>query len=281
MQYDDFSKSREALGRTAFFPKRRKKFGFLGLFVVILAIAAAAGFFFAVFQEISQRQARLNQLIGEVRSGDDPLLDNQLIGQLASQAAGPDGASLESTTSAMTGAKSELRQLLEKTDRPHLGNIDSGLVIVEFGDFECPICKEAFSAIRTLTNKYPNDVNFIFRNYPIKNDNSTMLAQASLCANDQNKFWQLHDRLFMSQGSMSNLDDFKALALKAGLNWTALSTCISSEKYRNQVMGDMSDALDAGVKGTPTFFVNGTKLEGAVPLANWEEIIKKYKELNK
>ena len=154
-------------------------------------------------------------------------------------------------------------------------------MIVEFGDFECPVCKQAFPAIRTITNKYPNDILFIFRNYPVIDDNSSLLAQAALCAGEQNRYWQLHDRLFMNQDKIASLDGLKALASKAGVNWTALLTCIDSEKYRTQVMTDMSDGLDAGVAGTPTFFINGTKLEGAVPLANWEDIIKKYKDIYK
>lgn len=276
MQYDDFSKSREAFGRKNMPPKGGKPLGWLVLFFVLLALAAGASFGVAVFQELGQRQARLNHLVNEVKpEGDGSLLDNQLIGQLAEEA----GGATETTT--VGAVKNETRQMLEKSDRPALGNAEAGLVIVEFADFECSVCKEAFSAIRTITNRYPNDIRFIFRNYPVIDDNSSMLAQASLCANEQNKFWQFHDRLFMNTETIADLESLKAIALKSGLNWTALTTCISSEKYGNQVMSDMSDALDAGVAGTPTFFINGSKLEGAVTLTTWEEIIKKYKELNK
>ena len=111
--------------------------------------------------------------------------------------------------------------------------------------------------------------------------NSAMMAQVGLCANEQGKFWQVHDKLFMNQGQIANSDDFKKVVLSAGVNWTKLQTCVDSEKYRDMVLADMSDALDLGVQGTPTFFVNGTKLEGAVTQDNWEQIIKKAKELNK
>lgn len=276
MQYDDFSKSSEALGRKYEAPKRSKKLSWLVFIVVTFILVVALGFALAFYQELSLRQARLDRLINGVNpQSESSLMDNKLIGQLTQEV----GSSTEATTTGTV--KNETRLMLEKTDRPSLGNPNAGLTIVEFADFECEVCKSAFSAIRTITNKYPNDIHFIFRNYPVIDDNSTMLAQASLCANDQKKFWQLHDRLFMHQGTIANLDDFKALALMAGLNWTTLTTCISSEKYANQVMSDMSDALDSGVAGTPTFFVNGSKLEGAVTLATWEEILKKYKELNK
>lgn len=280
MPEGNFLQSSEMLGRRYQPPRRKKPWSWLVLFLLVLAIMIAAGFALAVYQELSWRQQRLNRLVSEVTpASENAILDNELIGQLTEAVGGTTTAS--TTTSTLATAKNSTRQLVEKTDRPSLGNASAGLVIVEFGDFECSSCKEAFPAIRTITNKYANDILFIFRNYPVIDDNSSLLAQASLCAADQNKFWQLHDRLFMNPSSIASLDDLKTVAVKAGLNWTTLVTCIDSEKYHNQVMSDMSDGLDAGVAGTPTFFVNGNKLEGAVTAATWEEIIKKYKELYK
>ena len=85
----------------------------------------------------------------------------------------------------------------------------------------------------------------------------------------------------MSQGKITSLDDFRVVAISAGINWNKLQECINSEKYRDLIIEDMADALDLGVRGTPTFFINGNKLEGVIPLTSWEEIIKKAKELNK
>jgi protein-disulfide isomerase len=67
----------------------------------------------------------------------------------------------------------------------------------------------------------------------------------------------------------------------SGVDWTKLEDCVNSQKYYNQILEDMADALDLGVRGTPTFFINGHKLEGAVSNEVWEQIISKYKELNK
>lgn len=249
---------------------------FFALFVII----GMGIFAFAVIDEVVKRDAKMREIINQ--SQPPSLLDSKLLqefkdGLIASSTSIT--TTTQTTEIAAVAEKSRERIIAETLASPYLGNVSSTLVIVEFGDFECSVCLGAYPAIRSLTNKYPNDILFIYRNYPVTSDNSTMLAQAGLCAHEQNKFWQFHDKLFMSQGKMTNLDDFKKVAISAGVNWSKLEQCLATEKYRDAVLKDTADAIDLGARGTPTFYINGNKLEGAITLEAWEQIIAKNKEL--
>ncbi len=133
---------------------------------------------------------------------------------------------------------------------------------------------EAFPAIRELLTKYPDKINFVFRFYPVSNDDTARnAALAALCANDQNKFWVYHDKLFQNRGQFS-ADDLKNYAIQAGLDTAVFNQCLDSRKFDKQIDNDLSDSLILGVGGTPTFFLNGEKVEGAIPLEAWEKVLK-------
>ena len=167
------------------------------------------------------------------------------------------------------------RQLAEKTDRPYLGNLEAKLVVVEFGDFKCPFSGQEFSVIRGLINKYKDDILLIYRHFPIYK-NSAQLAQAAWCAQEQDKFWPLHDRLFFSQDQELSDDALKQLAQQAGVDLKKFNACVASKKYEGRVTEDATDGQALGVRGTPTFFINGIKVEGVVTLEDCEKIIRKY-----
>lgn len=250
-----------------------------------LFLGLVISFMVAIFIEVDRRNQAVKDLLG-LTDGQSDIINEDLISQLKNNFSEATSTETTTTNANLTKTENNLnlsqeRKMAEKMNRPSLGNKASKLVIVEFADFECPTCLQAYPIIRTLNNKYEKDILFIFRNYPVLNENSQMLALAGFCAEEQAKFWQFHDKLFANQGQLNNLSDFKALAFSAGINWSKMEQCIKDEKYRDLLIEDMADALDLGVKGTPTFFVNGNKLEGAIPLATWEEIIKKAKELNK
>jgi len=165
------------------------------------------------------------------------------------------------------------RLLAEKRDRPSFGNPDAKLVIVEFSDFQCSVCQAEFPIIRAIANKYQDQILYIYRQYPIINDGSPLVSQASLCANEQNKFWPLHDRLFLNAKSDFTKDDLITIAQQSGLNKNQFSNCLSSEKYQDIINEDFQDGYALQVPGTPTFFINGNKLSGEVSTDNWELII--------
>lgn len=174
------------------------------------------------------------------------------------------------------------RQLAEKRDRPHFGNANAKLVIVEFSDFQCPVCQAEFPIIREVINKYKDQVFFIYRQYPIINEGSPLVAQASLCANEQDKFWAMHDRLFLNARNDFTSSDLQNIAQQSGLSMDQFNNCLSEEKYKDIVTADTKDGFTLGAPGTPTFFVNGDRLSGQISKNNWEIIINQsLKLLNK
>lgn len=166
----------------------------------------------------------------------------------------------------------------EKSGLPSLGAQDAKLVIVEFSDFQCPKCAVEFPIIRQIVDKYQDKVRFIYRHFPIY-DGSLLLSQASWCAYEQDKFWSVHDRLFLNQGKINTQEDVLRLIGQSGVDLNQFNQCMQEEKYKDQVIIDAQDGVDLGVKGTPTFFINGNRIAGVIPEADWEEIINQALEI--
>ena len=139
-------------------------------------------------------------------------------------------------------------------------------------DFKCPFCAQNFFALRELSFLYPKDIKIIIRDYPLTSEDSLTLALAGNCAYEQGKFWQFHDKLFQAKDDVvvSNLSQY---AMQVGINIKQFNNCLTSEKYKKEVFNDIADAQALGVKGTPTWFVNGYKFSGAVSLEQFKEII--------
>lgn len=159
-------------------------------------------------------------------------------------------------------------------NEPKFGPINAKVVIVEFADFTCVACKQEYSVIKQLQNDYGDKVQFIFRDYPAFNDRplSLVAAIAGNCAREQGKFWEMHDLLFQMEGDLTN-SILNTYATQIGLNVLQFQNCITSEKYLTDVEKDIQAGLTAGVSGTPTFFVNGKKIQGAIPFATFEKVI--------
>lgn len=159
-------------------------------------------------------------------------------------------------------------------DDPQVGPEDAPITIVEFADFMCPYCAEEALAIRGIVAKYPNEIRYIFRDFPVEelHPGSTEIHIAGECAQEQGKFWSFHDKVFQSQENL-NSDTVKAFAAQVGLNINEFDECVNSNRYRGEVATDLEDGREAGVYGTPTFFVNGRKIEGAIPYQAWEELV--------
>jgi protein-disulfide isomerase len=269
---------------------RKNNFRFwLGWVILVVVLALGLSFGVALFQEVNSRNREIAKIKNnlEINKGSsfiDESLIEQLQDQLKEQNSDVNNSSETSTidlNGVLNSALSRERQLAEKRDRPTFGNPEADLVIVGFIDFECPFCQDAFPALRTMTNRYKDEIFFIFRNYPLLGEQSSMLAQAAMCAHEQGKFWNFHDRYFPAQGQIQTSETLQSLLMASGIDINAFSVCISQQKYRNLVQEDIYNALDLGVAGTPTFFVNGYKLPGAVTLEAWEQIISKHRELKK
>lgn len=158
-----------------------------------------------------------------------------------------------------------------------LGSAKAPITIVEFGDFTCPVCEKAFPTIREISLKYKNDIKFIWRDYPVVQDYSALLALSARCAGEQGLFWPMHDKLFQNQG-VSTADQLTALANQIGADTARFKDCLNKEKYLPQIKKDLSDGQTFGNTGTPTYFINGYKIAGDIPYDIFVKIIEGLKK---
>ena len=132
------------------------------------------------------------------------------------------------------------------------------VTIVEYGDFECPNCKQAKPAVEIVLNRYPEQVRFVYRHFPLTDVHPHALAAAEIaeCAGAQDKFWEMHETLFAHQ---THLDRKHLLryADELGLDMARVTSELDDEIYRQRVLEHLAGGERSGVRGTPGFFVNG------------------------
>lgn len=154
-----------------------------------------------------------------------------------------------------------------------IGGANAKITIVEFGDFACPYCQKSFSKIREISLKYKNDVKIIYRDYPSRNG-SMNLAMAGRCAGEQGLFWLMHDKLFQNQGVNTD-EEMIELAKQIGADLKRFEQCQKDKKYNTSIQKDYLDGQDLGIKGTPTWFINGYKVEGDIPYSVFIDTVEK------
>lgn len=159
--------------------------------------------------------------------------------------------------------------------RPMRGNPKAKVTIVAFSDFQCPYCSKATAGVDAVLKAYPNDVKFYFLHFPLSFHQSAMPAAiASQCANQQNKFWEFHDKLFSNQQGLEPTF-FKSTAKEIGLDEAKFTACLEDPSTKARVSQDMEQGTAAGVEGTPSFFINGAQFAQGVPSV---EAVKGYVE---
>ena len=138
--------------------------------------------------------------------------------------------------------------------------------LVEFGDYQCPSCGAAHPVVQKLLSEYNGKVTFIFRNFPLETiQKSAMLAaKYAEAAAKQNKFWQMHDKLYESQSEWSEQVDpsgkFAEYASTLGINASQLKTDATAAAVTALIQRDMQDGNTVGITGTPTFYVAGKQV---------------------
>lgn len=156
---------------------------------------------------------------------------------------------------------------------PVKGNPEALLTIVEFSDFQCPFCGQAQETLEQILETYKDKVKLVYKDYPLPfHENAENAALAALCAKEQEKFWEYHDKLFANQEKLA-LSDLKKYAQDLGLDSPQFNSCLGSKKYKNQVDEDTNEGQRIGVSGTPAFFLNGREISGAQPFENFKEVI--------
>lgn len=159
---------------------------------------------------------------------------------------------------------------------PSLGPDDAPITVVEFSDFQCPFCKRFHDeTYQALLDAYPGQIRFVYRNLPLTSIHPDAMpaAIASLCANEQNAYWDYHNKLFSSD--VLSRDTYTQYAADLNLNAEEFSACLDSGKFDEFIQADMEFAFNLGVQSTPTFFINGLAIVGAQPLSSFQQIIDK------
>ena len=151
-----------------------------------------------------------------------------------------------------------VRKEVDSAEAPYKGGADAPVTIVEFSDFQCPFCSRINPELAKVREKYGDKVKVVFRQFPLHSihPEAQKAAEASLCAGDQGKFWELHDKMFANQRALK-VDNLKTAAEEIGLDMEVFSSCLDSGAKASQVTADLRAGQAAGVSGTPSVFVNG------------------------
>lgn len=168
---------------------------------------------------------------------------------------------------------------------PYFGSISPQLTVVEFGNFDCPHCKEESATAREMMIKYKDKMKFIYRDYPMDDifPNSSELALAGKCAAAENNilFWAMYERLYgAADPEQLSADNLSSLASQIGLNKNKFSVCLTRQTYSSDLNRDLYEGYKNGVAGTPTFFFikkgledRPLKVEGAIPKETFQQIV--------
>jgi len=163
------------------------------------------------------------------------------------------------------------------TDADHIrGNVNAPVTLVEYSDFECPFCLRFLPSVEQALQEYPNDVRLVYRHFPLTSihPEAQKAAEATECASEQGKFWEMHDKIFEANAASNmSVATWKQVAGDLGLDTATFATCLDSGKYANLVQQQTADGQAAGVRGTPATFVNGQLVSGAVAYETLKSVI--------
>lgn len=166
------------------------------------------------------------------------------------------------------------------TEQDHIRGATTGKVtLVEFGDFQCPACGAYEPIVRQVTAANSDSLKVVFKHFPLVqiHQNALLSAKASEAAGLQGKFWEMHDMLYDKQGEWSNnlnsRDIFNGYAQALGLDMKKFAEDIDSQQVQDKILNEYKEGTALGVQGTPTFFVNGKKIENPGSVEEFNKII--------
>ncbi|HEV7485371.1 MAG TPA: thioredoxin domain-containing protein [Thermoanaerobaculia bacterium] len=160
-----------------------------------------------------------------------------------------------------------------RAEGPSRGGADAPVTIVEFSDFECPFCGHAVETLRQVEKSYGDKVRIVFRDYPLfSHRTAKRAAEAAHCAEEQGKFWEMHDQLFSKGGPLSDGDLYR-FASQAGTDRQKFDACLTSGKYKEAWKPSQEEGNRVGVTSTPSFFINGRLIVGAAGIDAFSKII--------
>jgi protein-disulfide isomerase len=162
-------------------------------------------------------------------------------------------------------------------ERDHIrGPEDAPVTLVEYGDYECPYCGQAEVVIRELLDSFGDDLRYVWRNLPLNDvhEHAQMAAEAAEAAAAQGKFWEMHDKLLDHQGELQP-DDLGRYAEEIGLDMDRFWDDLHNRRHAARVAEDVASADASGVVGTPTFFINGKRHQGAYDVQTLTDAVRR------
>jgi len=157
---------------------------------------------------------------------------------------------------------------------PSWGNNKAPVTIIEFSDFQCPFCARAVPTIERIKAEYgPDKVRFVFHHLPLPNHNRAVPASlAASCANEQGKFWEMHNMLFENQAKLED-GDLKEYAKKLELDAAKFAECYDKKAHMDKIEASKKESEKVGISATPSFVINGVLIQGAQPFERFKEKI--------
>jgi protein-disulfide isomerase len=165
----------------------------------------------------------------------------------------------------MSEAAGSVLTLPVSDQRDHIqGPQRAPVTLVEYGDYECPYCGQAHYVLKDLTAALPDQVRLVFRNFPLSqiHPHAEQAAEAAEAAGAQGKFWEMHDTLYENQDALEE-EDLLGYAQQLGLDLDRFQLELFQRVYAPRVREDFISGVRSGVNGTPSFFINGRRHEGA------------------
>jgi protein-disulfide isomerase len=150
-------------------------------------------------------------------------------------------------------------------NRDHIqGSPAATITLLEYGDYECPYCGEAHAIVKQIIDRLGDDLCFAFRNFPLTNihPHSEHAAEAAEAAGAQGQFWEMHDLIYENQAALED-EDLAQYAASLGLDVPRLMNEVLEGAHAARVRDDFTRGVRAGVNGTPSFFINGDRYDGA------------------
>ncbi len=160
-----------------------------------------------------------------------------------------------------------------------IGKGQAKVTLVEYGDYQCPFCGQYYPIVKQVQTEFNDQIIFQFRNYPLVNahPNAFAAARAAEAAGMQNKYWEMHDLLYQTQSQWSQLSDatsaFEQFAKQIGLDSVKYKTDFASSKVNDLINADTAEGNRLGITGTPTFFLDGKKIEVTQQVTAFERLI--------
>jgi protein-disulfide isomerase len=222
----------------------------------------------------AQPQASFESLIdGQIKKADDLIKKGTPMKDVYDKLVADAVANAPAAPAAGEAPAPAAKQDVKIGDAPTMGPSSAKVTVVAFSDFQCPFCGRAVPTLKQVEDQYKGKIRVAFKNMPLPfHEHAHLAAEAALAANEQGKFWEMHDKLFANQQALTRAD-LEKYAEDLGLNMSKFKAALDSGKFKERVDREAKEGNSFGATGTPTFFINGHILVGAQPFDAFKSAI--------